>query len=1103
MSERPLPVDEGGREILFRGDLALPPLVGKGALIARYFSKHPIAESFRPMDRQSLKLKELEIVDASRTSTVFVRLQYRTEVEASGQFPPFVMFAEVAPAVPQSNCSRVCRVQCQLRMTSHSLPISGMIVYDTFVSAFQVFGVDIVRYAGTNISALGSESKSVTQDGRLTVESFLRSPDEFDLHNKHRVQMLILELRMYFGIDHSFDAQYKAPIRTRLFEALEKTLRVCGDTEQWQTTELKPLLVNLCETTRLQMLADSLDEDSWRSQRGRTALHNVSRELAIERAETMLDKVLAKVPKAVSETPVATDDRCSYDRPRHDDLIRSLPARLESAEKKLLASAKCAEQSFRTSAETVLANIASQVEKFCDGMHRLLRKQKIASPMADTPTIRVGQLQLPFISPFDVAPVDTSRWSTTLNPDAPEWKPTSKATLPTHKVLALERAAKKTSQAIQGLVLAETHSRDAIHREANQAWAALCRVAHAGDTKRQLRRKRAKLVGEETAGRLALEDEYQRSLAELQRALPHASVEGVLAPGLKPPRRRQRWINFGEHYRKSRFVDPNDFDDPPEGPATHAKSIEAPDLTKLRPLAEKVALATDSQVDRAFALVERFISGAVFEEVTKDTPADPPEQHKIKRRILQELCDAGILEPALSKTSICRWAKLRFVHETDKEPKPHGRFRVILWSQQLNDETPLFADSAIRDAVTAATLVRPGRKLRHFDVDSGFWHLLLAEKARGYHGLMINGKPYMFTRGAMGSTWTAESMNTIVDILAFTARLDTGNLENVDHRTHVDDVGFFGEPTQCDIVAERFVALCKEYGFQIKEVVSTEPFLGMSCVHTEEGLLTGEVQVSQKTMSKFEASWQVMISGTATFADLREFASRVHHISRIQRVPGAEYFTWWKFYRRRCAAFTKGTIQEGDPAAIWKCALPDLQRLHATLLENAPVVHPSTVAEPTYLLYVDASIRGWGGVLFNEVTGEVVEVGQCWERSFKSRDIPVLETRAVSLAIDALRQHLDTTSGVLTILTDSTSMKGALLKGSSGDREMNEAVRSALSALSGTWQVQLAWVSTDHNLSDFKSRGGSYFEELASHVGPVVGRRLARAALPICVRASV
>ena len=142
-------------------------------------------------------------------------------------------------------------------------------------------------------------------------------------------------------------------------------------------------------------------------------------------------------------------------------------------------------------------------------------------------------------------------------------------------------------------------------------------------------------------------------------------------------------------------------------------------------------------------------------------------------------------------------------------------------------------------------------------------------------------------------------------------------------------------------------------------------------------------------------------------------------------------------------------------------------------------------------------------MLFNEVTGEVVEVGQCWERSFKSRDIPVLETRAVSLAIDALRQHLDTTSGVLTILTDSTSMKGALLKGSSGDREMNEAVRSALSALSGTWQVQLAWVSTDHNLSDFKSRGGSYFEELASHVGPVVGRRLARAALPICVRASV
>ncbi|MEK7414025.1 MAG: hypothetical protein AAB263_11985 [Planctomycetota bacterium] len=569
---------------------------------------------------------------------------------------------------------------------------------------------------------------------------------------------------------------------------------------------------------------------------------------------------------------------------------------------------------------------------------------------------------------------------------------------------------------------------------------------------------------------------------------------------MAPSATSQNFLRIEEHYRKTRFVTPDQFPSPPDGPVVHAKKV-APitNFEPLKKLAREVSLRTsDEHVARKFDLVTKFIGGVIFDAATDGIEPEAPENIQLKRHVLQTMNDAGILE-LVDPRSVRRWARLRFVHETDKEPKPHGRLRIILWPKQLNDESPIFAESAIGDILLGAKMLRRGEKLRTFDMECGFYQLGLSDNAKRYHGIKINGKAYVFTRGTMGGTWTVEACNTVLDTTALAAIVFTGKTTTVRRKTHVDNVGFTGPEDDLDVVVAKFLSLCNEYGLTIREETG-EPFLGMHVLVDADGKLTGEVKVADKTVGKFRESFARAAAVDATFADLREFVSRAYYISRILRHPLAEYFTFFKFVRRRYSAFSHKQFAEDDPATIWPCAKTDMKRLYDALMANNPTHHDETAVESDYLLYVDASTRGWGALLFNENTGAVTEVGGAWKRRAESKDIPVLETRAVSLALEALTDKLVAAEGsVLTILTDSTSMRGALVKGNSADLKMNSAVGDALRALAGPWRVQCAWVSSGDNLSDPKSRGDSYFRELASHVGPTLGRRLARSALCVAV----
>ena len=101
-------------------------------------------------------------------------------------------------------------------------------------------------------------------------------------------------------------------------------------------------------------------------------------------------------------------------------------------------------------------------------------------------------------------------------------------------------------------------------------------------------------------------------------------------------------------------------------------------------------------------------------------------------------------------------------------------------------------------------------------------------------------------------------------------------------------------------------------------------------------------------------------------------------------------------------------------------------------------------AVEVYILYVDASTKGWRAVLFDEKSGEVRETGGPWEKRIEAHQIPVHETKAVGFAMEAFAHVWRSERGRVVILTDSTSAQGALLKGGSPSFEMNFEVRKSL-----------------------------------------------------------
>jgi len=438
--------------------------------------------------------------------------------------------------------------------------------------------------------------------------------------------------------------------------------------------------------------------------------------------------------------------------------------------------------------------------------------------------------------------------------------------------------------------------------------------------------------------------------------------------------------------------------------------------------------------------------------------------------VMRIIHDSGMFKNP--KQKVLRWAGLQFVDETAKE-----RMRAILWTRQMNDELekPLKI-SPVGDCVSSAQLVDKNSYARQWDLTRGFYQLQIKPHLWKYHGVKINRRSYVFTRAEMGANWAVDACHACLDLALAIARVrarqDGVPRDTVNKFVYVDNVKISGAATHkdhVDCLAEKLMATLHEFNFSFREE-GDGVFLGMRCDHRK-----GVVSLTDDFMQRLEeGQHEVLGDGAApTWAEARSFFARCNFAMRVLRIAQAHHFVLWKFVRRRCARDTNPS----DAANIWPCARTDWELLLAEIREHNKegVSHSGKpLGDARFLLYMDSSVQGWGAVLFNQLTGEVSEYGEPWLKRIESRDIPLHETRAVSLALEHFRPLLARhEAGEICLLTDSTSTLGALMKGGSARFHMNVAVKKALSVFASLdkWTIKIAHVISAAQLADAKSRG--------------------------------
>eukprot|EP00757_Euglenozoa_sp_SAG-D1_P021653 gene21653-1233_t len=113
------------------------------------------------------------------------------------------------------------------------------------------------------------------------------------------------------------------------------------------------------------------------------------------------------------------------------------------------------------------------------------------------------------------------------------------------------------------------------------------------------------------------------------------------------------------------------------------------------------------------------------------------------------------------------------------------------------------------------------------------------------------------------------------------------------------------------------------------------------------------------------------------------------------------------------------------------------------------------------MMATDASTEGWGAVLFDELTGDLLQAGSRWERRRSCHEINELEAEAVwkgLQAFDLNKEKIE--AGGLLILVDNTSVKFTISKGRAREWPLNYHVNKVLKELQGAGRVAINYINT-------------------------------------------
>lgn len=512
-------------------------------------------------------------------------------------------------------------------------------------------------------------------------------------------------------------------------------------------------------------------------------------------------------------------------------------------------------------------------------------------------------------------------------------------------------------------------------------------------------------------------------------------------------------------------------------------------LTRVR-RAHKLAV---TEADMAHTLHAKPVSGAIdlevarsmmnaatkkrFDEVwklltepTRTGPRGECNQSRVMRSSdVAVLAECGIIGEAGEHVEGEGIIPFTVLEEKDDDAgKTSLRRRFIAWPREYNKRlersyvahVPLKHVSAYLDRVHDEVAVTR-------DLECGFFQVALPEAARRLFWFRDDtGKKWHMNVMPMGHVCTPEIMQVLMSVIAgdpvYCVPAES-TLVNSD--VYIDGLRSSGTVARVRVAEQEIEDRARRMGARFK---SADSYFGTRYVwcgvqYDHERHM---VRIGPKTERKLKA--QVLEPITA--GELEALASRLVYASAVQGVHLPEYYMAMKYVRRRLNHLNRGALRIWDeirlPPAVRAMIARWLQCFTSPTWYRPPLPKEQQLRRHT--LFTDASKSGWGAVLVKK-TGELCVAGAQWEDSAEF-EINAAEMRAVSMALEAFKDHWVRNERLL-LRIDNTSAMHAVQKGhASAERLSNELNTTLKVAQKYGITIQAEYVDTRSNPADPVSR---------------------------------
>ncbi|KAJ9452182.1 hypothetical protein DIPPA_12445 [Diplonema papillatum] len=290
------------------------------------------------------------------------------------------------------------------------------------------------------------------------------------------------------------------------------------------------------------------------------------------------------------------------------------------------------------------------------------------------------------------------------------------------------------------------------------------------------------------------------------------------------------------------------------------------------------------------------------------------------------------------------------------------------------------------------------------DFRCGFYGIEIPIASRGLFAFQDDaGEWWELTRLPMGHSCAPELMHTVASTAAGHPEYVDGQYavsSDVVVHVWVDNIRYAGPHDLVLAVTSRLDELASEAGMTWKAAdtqtaAQRYEFIGVEWNHAD-----GTVGVSRKMRSRLQRAEDAIEGGSMTASDVESLAGRLLHASAITGVFVGEFYFVLKFFRR-----VTNALNRGEKAVDEKVVLSDgIRRSLPVWLRRVARRRAVPVAAqtPELAVFVDASLDGWGGVLVDVDTNDMVVVGARWKRAERRFHINELEAMALERSVAAI-----------------------------------------------------------------------------------------------------